>query len=134
MFEDKNIQFLTQPAKNFLALLKKYSVAKTGGTMTGNLVMNGGIIRPHTVESTLTVNLTIAKGDGQIFNLNPNGANRDVTLWASPTVGDQIQIRNSGTGGFLLTVKNSAGTAITRGVVANNVTIVLTYYSAGWAV
>ena len=123
---------------NLKRLLKEYFdtlyLKLTGSTMTGDLNMSGGLIRPHTVELTLTGNLVIAKGDGQIFNIDPNGANRDVTLWASPTVGDQIQIRNSGSGAYNLTVKNSAGTAITRGVVANNVTIVLTYFSAGWAV
>jgi hypothetical protein len=103
-------------------------VKKSGDTMTGNLIFK-------TVEATLAGTYTITENGGQVFNLDPDGADRDVLLPPSPTVGLQISIRNSATSGTSnLVVKNSAGTAIIRGAIANQVALVFTYFTGGWSV
>jgi uncharacterized membrane protein len=103
-------------------------VKKSGDTMTGNLIFK-------TVEATLAGTYTMTENLGQLFNLDPNGADRDVLLPPNPTVGLQIFIRNSAsTGTSNLVVKNSAGTVITRGTIANQVALVFTYFAAGWSV
>jgi hypothetical protein len=97
--------------------------------MTGNFI-------PKTVEPpVLTGTYTITENGGQEFNLDPNGADRDVLLPPNPTVGLQILIRNKATtGSSNLIVKNSAGVAITRGAIANQVALVFTYFTGGWVV
>lgn len=110
------------------SLLEEASLPLSGGTMTGNLIFKS-------VEATLAGTYTMTEGQGQVFNLNPNGADRDVLLPPNPTVPLQIFIRNSATTGTSnLVVKNSAGTVITRGTIANQVALVFTYFAAGWSV
>jgi hypothetical protein len=104
-------------------------VNRSGDTMTGNFILK-------TVEPpVLTGTYTITENGGQEFNLDPDGADRDVLLPPNPTVGLQILIRNSATtGSSNLIVKNSAGVAITRGAIANQVALVFTYFTGGWVV
>ncbi len=93
------------------------------------------LIRPNTPNvETLSAAKTLAISTGQVVSLDPNGANRDVTLWASPTVGDWVKIVNASSGAFLLTVKTSAGVAVTGGNVSSQTGVVFTYYSTGWAI
>lgn len=102
-------------------------VSKAGDTMTGNLILKS-------VEASLSGTYTITEGLGQVFGLNPNGANRDVLLPPNPVVGLQIQIFNLGSLGNSLIVKNSAGVAVSGGTIANNVNLVFTYFSSGWRI
>jgi hypothetical protein len=103
------------------------AVQKAGDTMTGNLILK-------TVEASLSGTYTITEGLGQVFGLNPNGADRDVLLPPNPNVGLQIQISNTGSLGNILIVKNSAGVAVSQGTIANNVSLTFTYFSSGWRI
>ena len=104
-------------------------VNKSGDTMTGNL--NLKTVEPAALSGTYTITENL----GQIFNLDPNGANRDVLLPPNPSIGQQVFIRNKATtGAFNLIVKDSGGTAITRGAIANQVALVFTYFAEGWSV
>jgi hypothetical protein len=95
-------------------------VKKSGDTMTGNLVMNSAIYPSSNTES-LSANKTLVSTSSQYQFLDPNGANRDVTL---PTAATNMLfiISNTSTGIYSLTVKNSGGTAqgnpIAAGVIS----------------
>lgn len=102
-------------------------VNKAGDTMTGNLILK-------TVEATLTGTYTITENLGQCFSLNPNGAGRDVLLPPDPSIGLSVSIYNSGSAGNVLTVKDSAGVAITNGLVANGITLQFTFLTGGWKI
>jgi hypothetical protein len=89
---------------------------------------------PKTVEASLSGTYTITEGLGQVFGLNPNGADRDVLLPPNPVVGLKIEILNTGSLGNRLIVKNSAGVAVSQGTIANNVSLTFTYFSSGWRI
>lgn len=83
------------------------------GTPSGGV---GSSATVTTTRSTLSANLSLTNTSTNYQHLNPNGANRDVTLPASPTGSDPnyFVIRNTATAGtaFGLVVKNSGGTTL----------------------
>lgn len=88
-------------------------------------------IRSASNRETLSGNKTIAATDPQYQFLNPNGANRDVTL-PSATQEMFFVIKNTGSAGNTLTVKDSGGTAVTGGTIANNVAMGFYYDGTAW--
>lgn len=105
------------------------AVQKAGDTMTG--VLGAPQFRPSTNRETLSGNKTIAATDPQFQFLNPGGSARDVTLPSAAT--DMIfVVKNTGTLGNNLTVKDSGGTAITGGVIANGISMGFCYDGTAW--
>lgn len=80
---------------------------------------------------SLSANKTLTATSAIYQFLNPNGVNRDVTL---PTAATNMLfiIKNTGTGGYTLTVKDSGGSAVTGGTIANTVTIGFFYNGSSW--
>lgn len=60
---------------------------------------------------TLSGNLTLVATDPNVQALNPNGSNRDVTLYAPTSYGQWNRILNTGTSGNLV-VKSNGGSTI----------------------
>lgn len=81
-------------------------------------------------SEVLSANKSIASTDKTTQLLDPNGSDRNITLYASPTAGDYFLFRNSGTGGFNLTIKNNAGTTLVN--ISNGVSIALLYSGTNW--
>jgi len=99
-------------------------------------VDNNGVVR-LTKRSTAGVNVetlsadkSIAATDKESQSLDPNGANRNVTLYASPIAGDYFLFKNKGTGGFNLVLKNNAGTILTT--IGNGVVVAVLYDGTNW--
>jgi hypothetical protein len=74
---------------------------------------------------------TLIATSAQYQFLNPNGANRDVTL-PSPATNMLFIIKNTGSSGNTLVVKDSGGSAITGGTIANTVTMAFYYNGSSW--
>lgn len=116
------------------------SATNTGGSLVTRdisgdatlriLTLTSGIKTASNVES-LSANKTLAESSPQYQFLNPNGSNRDVTLPAGIT-GMQFIIKNTGSAGEVLTVKNSGGTAIIGGTIANTVVMGFFYDGSAW--
>lgn len=97
-----------------------------------SLVLSQGF-RPSSNKETLSANKTIAATDPQYHFLDPNGVDRDVTLPSGVT--DMLFIiKNTGTGGYVLTVKDSGGTAITGGAIANGIVMGFMYDGTAWQI
>ena len=83
------------------------------------------------VTATGTVTLTNASAVYQL--INPNGASRDVIL-PSLTAGDDgrpFSIKNTGTAGSILTIKNQAGIQVGP-FLANGYTLAVLWTGAAW--
>lgn len=63
-------------------------------------------------RETLSADKTLVATDVQSHYLDPNGSDRDVNLYSSPSTGDYHVIKNIGSANTL-TVKNSGGTTLT---------------------
>lgn len=86
--------------------------------------------RGQNIEN-LVANKNIVALDSYYQFLNTNGANRDVTLYASPTAGDCFFFKN--TGSEVLTIKNSLGNTIATLSNVNGITSVLVIWDgATW--
>lgn len=85
------------------------------------------------VEESLSGTRTLTVSEGVEFYFNPNGANRTVKMYASPTVGDTRYIQNTGSAGNILTIQNNDGSSIS-GLpnIANGVGFRIKYLTAGW--
>jgi len=109
-------------------------VNKAGDTMTGNLSVPKLTATQRIVAGinteTLSGDKTITATSEQNQILDPNGANRNVTLYASPTAGDYFLFKNSGTGGFNLVLKNNGGT--TLATIGNGVVVAVLYDGTNW--
>lgn len=99
-------------------------------TFTGIITSSTGRVRYAVNVETLSAGRSILTTDKQVQLLDPNGANRDVTLYASPTAGDSFTFRNSGTGGFNLVLKNNAGTTLVT--IGNGVVVAVLYNGTNW--
>lgn len=100
-------------------------------TFTGNVSSNRFI--PTVNREVLSSNKTIASTAPQYQFLDPSGSNRDVTLPSS--VSNMLFIiKNIGTSGTVLTVKDSSGTAISNGVLANGITMGFYYDGSVWQI
>jgi hypothetical protein len=65
-----------------------------------------------TNTATMSGNLTLTYDYSGIYLFrDPNGANRDITLWATPRAGSHIYVKNIGSANNLV-IKNSGGTEI----------------------
>lgn len=80
-------------------------------------------------EEALSANKVLVATDVQTQILDPNGSDRDVTLYATPDEGDYHVIVNDGTAN-VLTVKDNGGTTITT--VAINVSVAVVYTGTKW--
>lgn len=85
------------------------------------------------VTTTGTVTLTSASAVYQL--INPNGANRDVVLadLTAAEIGYSHTLKNTGTAGNSLTVKNAAGTRLGP-LVANGYSLAVVWTGAAWEV
>lgn len=112
-----------QTASNWATMQVNY-----GDTITNT------IFRPKTVVEILSGTRTLSRTEGQVFAFDPNGADRIVKMFDSPTEGDRVEITNIGTGGYKLTVQYNDGSSITKGtpIIANDVTSVVKYLSSAW--
>lgn len=109
-------------------------VNKSGDTMTGALINTSTILalryKAEVNEEVLSASKSIVATDKQNQVLDPNGATRDVTLYASPTAGDYFLFHNKGTGGFNLDLKNNAGTRLTP--ISNGTSVAVLYSGTNW--
>lgn len=115
-----------QTASNWATMQVNY-----GDTITNT------IFRPKTAPSeVLSATRTLSRTEGQVFTFDPNGANRIIKMFASPTEGDRVEITNIGTGGYKLTIQYNDGTSITYGNpdIANNNTVVVKYLASAWRI
>jgi len=80
---------------------------------------------------SLSATKTLVATSPQYQFLNPNGSNRDVTLPAAAT-NMLFIIKNTGSAGNTLTVKDSGGTAVSGGTIANTVTMGFYYNGSSW--
>lgn len=94
------------------------------------LTVTSGIKTGSNAES-LSGNKTLSESSPQYQFLNPNGSNRDVTLPAAVT-NLLFIIKNTGSAGNTLTVKDSGGTAISGGTIANTVVMGFYYDGTSW--
>jgi hypothetical protein len=65
---------------------------------------------------TLTATTALAADGPQVLFLDPGGAARNVTLWASPQRGDWVLIFNAADAAEVLTIQTSAGTGLTPAI------------------
>lgn len=123
--------------------------AKTGTGTTRNLVFQidsvtkayldaltfafnlSGRLEPSSNTESLSANKTLTSTSPQYQFLNPNGSNRDVTL-PSATTNMLFFIKNTGSAGNTLTVKDSGGSAVTGGTIANTVIMGFYYNGSSW--
>ena len=111
--------------------LAKSDIATTQATLATTKANLLGSVAA--VTATGTVNIGIADAGYQL--INPNGANRDVVL-ASLTaaeIGYTHSIKNTGTAGNYLTVKNAAGTQLGP-LVANGYSLAVVWSGTAWEV
>lgn len=96
-----------------------------------NLNLTANRFIPYSNRASLSGASTLTATSAQYQFLDPNGANRDVNL---PTAATNMLyiIKNIGTGGYTLTVKDSGGSAITGGTIANNVAMGFYYDGTAW--
>lgn len=87
---------------------------------------------PTSNTETLSANKTLTEVFEQWHFLDPNGADRDVTAWASPTSGQQVIINNNGSANTLQ-FKNNGGTAIGN-PIAIGITVRFFYNGTDWKV
>jgi len=80
-------------------------------------------------RETLATNKSIVATDVQDHYLDADGADRDVTLFASPNTGDYFLFKNIGSANNLI-IKNNAGTEIVT--VAPNVAVAVEYDGTEW--
>jgi hypothetical protein len=99
--------------------------------MTWNAPLAATQMRPSSNREALSGNKTITATAPQYQFLDPNGSNRDVTLPVAVS-GMLFIVKNIGTGGYTLTVKDSGGSAITGGVIANSVVMGFMYDGTAW--
>lgn len=113
------------------------SAINTGGSLVTRDINGDATLRILTLTSgiksavnteTLSGNKTLSESSQQYQVLNPNGSNRDVTL---PVAGMQFIIKNTGSAGEVLTVKNSGGTAIGNNI-SNTFAIAYVYDGSAW--
>lgn len=93
-----------------------------------NLISNNRISTGVNRE-TLSAAKTIVSTDVQNHFLDPNGADRDVTLYASPVAGDFFIFKNRGTAN-VLTLKNNGGSTII--VIGINVAVGVQFDGTEW--
>ena len=101
-----------------------------GSTRIFSSIVGALRFRSEVNVETLSAGRSILTTDKQNQLLDPNGANRDVTLYASPTAGDYFLFRNSGTSGFNLVLKNNAGTTLVT--IGNGVVVAVLYNGTNW--
>lgn len=108
-------------------------VKKSGDIMTGDLELNKLTASKRIVSGvnrqTLSANKTMASTDVQSQYLDPNGSNRDVTLYATPATGDYFIFKNIGSANSLV-LKNNAGTTITT--IGISIAVAVEYDGTEW--
>ena len=87
-------------------------------------------IAPSSNTQTLSTGLTLVSSSAQYQFLDPNGANRTITLPTAATNMLFIISNVAASGGFVLNVVNAASTAVVT--IANNVTIGVYYDGTTW--
>lgn len=123
---NSDTRYPSQKAVNTALNLKAPLAAPT---LTG-IVTGGSRIKYGTNVESLSGNKTITTNDVQVQLLNPNGANRDVTLYATPATSDSFVFKNTGSAGNNLVLKNNAGTTLIT--LANNVAAGVVYDGTNW--
>jgi len=84
------------------------------------------------VKATLAAGHTVVSADGAYLFLDPDGADRDVTLPATPETGRAFVIKNTATsGGFDLVVKADGGTP-TVATVTDDTSVTVVYTGSAW--
>lgn len=94
------------------------------------IITGGSRIKYGTNVESLSGNKSITTNDVQVQLLNPNGANRDVTLYATPATGDAFIFKNTGSAGNVLALKNNGGTTLVT--IANGVSAAVVYDGTNW--
>ena len=105
-------------------------VRDIGGDTTLRILTVTSGIKVAVNTETLSGNKTVSESSPQYQCLNPNGSNRDVTLPVG-TTGMQFIIKNTGSAGEVLTVKNSGGTAIGNNI-SNTFAFAYVYDGTTW--
>lgn len=115
-------------------------ISSVSDLTSGNISVdtNGNVaiskrLKPSSNTESLSGSKTLVTTSPQYQFLNPNGSNRDVNLPAAET--DMLfTIVNTGSAGNILTVKDSGGTAITNGAIANGITMGFYYNGTNWQI
>jgi hypothetical protein len=87
---------------------------------------------PTTNTEVLTGNKTLTAAFEQYHFLDPDGVDRDVTAWATPSVKQTIYIKNTGSANTLQ-FKNNGGTAIGN-PIAVGIAVKFFYNGTEWQV
>lgn len=115
------------------------------GSVSGNSVVSRNISGDTTLRilaltagiqcgvnsETLTGNKTLGASSPQYQMLDTNGVNRDLTLPAGVT-GMGFVVKNIGSTGGVITVKDSGGVPISGAIIPNTVCLVFLYTGTGW--
>lgn len=104
-----------------------------GATLQDNLILSEN--RYGVGNQTLTGTYAIPPGAEHIQALDPGGASRNVTLPASPQIGDWFLIINTADAAEIITVQTSAGGALTPPITPTqneSAFVVYTGATLGW--
>src|SRR5262245_58672195 len=86
-------------------------------------------------NQTLSGTTALQRGGPNVYVLDPGGAGRNVTLWASPQLGDFVIIINAADAAEVLTIQTSAGGALVPPITpTQSETAIIVYCGAvlGW--
>lgn len=108
-----------------------FETVNNGGNVTFAYNIKAKQVRSTSNTESLSGNKTLTTTSEQYQFLNPNGSNRDVILPTAAT--DMLYfIKNTGSAGNTLIVKDSGGTAVTGGTIANTVIMGFFYNGSSW--
>lgn len=95
----------------------------------------GGANRFQVANVTLSGTYALAAGAGPVIIMDPGGSARNVTLPASPKLGDFFIIINSAGSALVLTIQDSAGAGLTPACTPTQNEIAIIIYcgaTLGW--
>ena len=83
------------------------------------------------VNQTLTATFAVPVDAPHVLALDPGGASRNVTLPASPQIGDWFVIINTADAAEVITVQDSAGAGLTPAITPTQNEIAYVYFVGG---
>jgi len=114
----------------------RYQFSMSSPPAIGDVTPNSGKftqLQATSNKQILSGDKVIASKDPQYQFLDPNGASRNVTLPLA-VVDMFFIIKNIGTSGYVLTVKDSSNITITGGAIANGIAIGFYYDGSAWQI
>jgi len=80
-------------------------------------------------SKSLSADLAITDSDGNVFHLDPNGANRNISFSGNFPIGYRLSVTNTGS-----SVYNLIATSFGSYVIPKNTTVTFEYFSGGWGI